>query len=203
MKASVLAIAAAAGLLAGAAVLPARAGDVYVDQLTGVPQRGNNNVSPNTPSLLNQILSLGQNPGGSGVDFGFGGLPSGANGLGFTFTADGVQFPRAPASGTVSYVVQNGNNNNASADLTTGNASAQYQKGDGNTSTVSVGGYGNVAGTVQLGDNNNTALTMTGTDTTLVSAQIGNGLSLNYGISQTGVPKTIVISQFSIPSHHR
>jgi hypothetical protein len=195
MKASVLAI-AAAGFLAGAA-LPARAGDsVYVDQVTGTPQQQSSNVAPSTSSLLGDVLAFQQQLQQSGDRIDISGLPPGATGdPALTFTVSGVQFPHAPAAGTVSYVIQNGDGNTANADLVSGNASGQFQFGDGNKSTVALSGYGNVAGTLQVGDGNTTALTMSGNDTTLVSAQFGNGLNLNYGVSQTGAPKTILITQ--------
>jgi hypothetical protein len=148
------------------------------------------------------VLTLGQHHSDTGIHFGLDWLPPGANGFGGTLTAYGIQFPQAPATGTFSAVIQKQNGNTASADLTSGNASVQYQDGNGNDSTVALTGYGNVAGTVQIGDSNSTSLTMSGNDTTLVSAQIGTGLNLNYSVNQTGMPKTVLISQFGHFSPH-
>jgi hypothetical protein len=113
--------------------------------------------------------------------------------------------PPAVQGSNSATIIQNGNNNTATSDVTVpssvpggtgsyyGNVTLQTQIGSNNVSNLQAVGNSNTLITSQNGSDNNTSITAYGSGNTFVSTQNGTGLS--YTLQRVGTGQSISVSQ--------
>jgi hypothetical protein len=91
-----------------------------------------------------------------------------------------------------SWVVQTGQNNNASASLNGGgNITTQIQNGSNNASTIVLNGAQNSIATSQIGNANASSIGVAGNGNSISNLQVGSGLSYQIQVIGTATPVSV------------